>query len=132
MTVRRSPATVPVAVGRDYGDGQLFEVCALPGCSYPVTELGQACTSCQSAFGSMLRATEGTLRSRDEIATELRERDLVVLDQYRRRTTNTVEVEGDSEPERRRGQMCWLCEQRRTCTALETGWECDTCREVTA
>ena len=28
-------------------------------------------------------------------------------------------------------RLCWLCEQRRTCTAQPGGWECDRCRTVT-
>ena len=34
------------------------------------------------------------------------------------------------ELERRQGQICWLCEERRTCTLVPAGWECDTCRGV--
>lgn len=32
--------------------------------------------------------------------------------------------------ERKSNQRCWLCEQRRTCTREQLGWECDTCREI--
>ena len=32
--------------------------------------------------------------------------------------------------ERRQNQLCWLCENRRTCTKQANGWECDDCLKV--
>lgn len=34
-------------------------------------------------------------------------------------------------PERRRNQVCWMCEDRRTCTQVAGRWECDPCQAVT-
>ncbi len=33
-------------------------------------------------------------------------------------------------PQRKANQRCWLCEERRTCTKAERGWECGTCQQV--
>ncbi|MDF3284994.1 hypothetical protein [Gordonia sp. N1V] len=30
-----------------------------------------------------------------------------------------------------RGQLCWLCEQRRACTRIAGRWECADCRHIT-
>ena len=31
---------------------------------------------------------------------------------------------------RKANQLCWLCEERRTCTHIAGRWDCDKCREV--
>ncbi|WP_256277792.1 hypothetical protein [Mycolicibacterium grossiae] len=36
----------------------------------------------------------------------------------------------EAEPERKANQRCWICEQRRTCTRQEHGWECDVCLKI--
>ncbi|MDV7991603.1 hypothetical protein [Rhodococcus sp. IEGM 1374] len=114
------------------GAESLFEVCALPGCIVPVTDPAEACASCQRAFGGLLRPTSGPARDRDEIVAELRERDHVVRARYRERTAEYPAVHtAHDEPEHRRNQICWLCEERATCTRQSTGWECSSCATVT-
>jgi len=34
-------------------------------------------------------------------------------------------------PVEKRGQRCWLCEQRRSCVLVAGNWECRACRAVT-
>jgi len=36
-----------------------------------------------------------------------------------------------TEPETRRNQRCWICEERHTCTRTPQGWECPTCQTIT-
>lgn len=107
----------------------LFDDCALPGCPVPVATPGEVCRSCRTAFGDMLHARIGQpVREAERIRAELAARDAGVLAQYRdRAATGTVSVL-DAIP--RRNQACWLCEQRRTCTLEEMGWECAHCRDT--
>ncbi|MFC8181601.1 hypothetical protein ACFULT_22210 [Rhodococcus sp. NPDC057297] len=121
--------TTPAHVGAAV-TASLFEVCALPGCRYPVTHPADVCASCRTAFGSMLRQTTEPVRDPGEVAAELKQRDDVVRTRYRERTTTDVD-EATSEPEQRRSQICWLCTERRTCTRQSAGWECRDCAAVT-
>lgn len=56
-------------------------------------------------------------------AEQIAERDAAVAEVLTSRRPVVVEV-------RRRGQTCWLCVERRTCTQTPHGWECDRCRAV--
>lgn len=105
----------------------LFTSCALPGCVVPVSEAGEVCSSCRSAFGDMLRIHVGVpnLGGPEQVAAELRDHDVRVLAQYRTRTQAPTADEDDVEI---RNQICWLCEERRTCTRERDGFECRCCR----
>ena len=104
----------------------LFISCALPGCVVPVSEPGEVCSSCRSAFGDMLRIHVGVPNiDAEQVAAELRARDESVLAQYRTRTHAPNADAGDVEI---RNQICWLCEERRTCTRERDGFECRSCR----
>lgn len=37
----------------------------------------------------------------------------------------------DEAEVRKANQLCWLCEERHTCTRQPNGWECDHCRNIT-
>ncbi|MBS1693132.1 MAG: hypothetical protein JST91_13025 [Actinobacteria bacterium] len=37
----------------------------------------------------------------------------------------------DAAEVRKANQLCWLCEERHTCTREPHGWECDHCRTIT-
>jgi hypothetical protein len=52
------------------------------------------------------------------------------LQRFRREVTNGRAVAPTRQTERKQNQTCWLCEQRRTCTQADHGWECDDCRQV--
>lgn len=108
--------------------GELFTACALPGCLAPVAMPGDVCTTCRTAFGEMLRTNDRHVGDPAQIVAELEARDAGVLAQYRARAANTAAPEQDSTP--KRGQVCWLCEERRTCTPEKTGWECARCRDT--
>ena len=115
---------------RDECAVSLFEVCALPGCRYPVTDPAEACASCRTAFGPMQRQTSQPVRDPVEVAAELKQRDDVVVARYRERTTPDVD-EAARGPEQRRSQICWMCTERRTCTRQSAGGECRDCAAVT-
>lgn len=97
--------------------------CVVPGCSGYVPAQGDVCGDCRAAFGSMLvhHADGGRMT-----AAEALERDRGIREAYavRRQATEQGELV------RRANQRCWLCEDRRTCTQMPVGWECDTCRGV--
>lgn len=112
------------------GQGSLFATCALPGCGNPVTWWGEACGDCVAAFGGYLRPAAGD----DPVLTEndLVDRDRAVVQaqvcqQVIAAGATTAAAEARDEPIRRRNQTCWLCEQRRTCSQMPQGWECDEC-----
>lgn len=52
------------------------------------------------------------------------------LAQFWRKVTDPVPVPA-VEPETRRNQRCWICEERHTCTRTPQGWECPTCQTIT-
>ncbi|MGU3438269.1 hypothetical protein ACNHUS_35320 [Actinomycetes bacterium M1A6_2h] len=108
----------------------LFTSCAVPGCAVPVATPADVCTSCRTAFGEMLHSFDLAERGTESaaVAAQLAERDADVLAAYRSRRGNATAFLADSEP--RRGQICWLCEQRRTCTKEAGGLECADCRDA--
>jgi hypothetical protein len=99
----------------------LFPECALPGCRNPVDDVGHPCGECLAAFGHRLRPGQPLT------AEQVAERDAGVKAAYAAQRELRV-AEG---LEAKRNQLCWLCEQRRTCTKQERGWECDDCRRIT-
>jgi len=112
--------------------------CILPGCNNPTDEQGRPCDECLADCGDFLQMSDGPAMTAEQQAA----RD----DGIRRRYTLQRECEaravapadlsrpiagiGSTEPERKRNQRCWMCEERHTCTKGEHGWECDTCREI--
>ena len=106
----------------------LFATCALPGCHSPVVEWGEVCADCLAACGTYLRPA----RSNQPPLTEqvLAERDAAVAQAMRAQQAVAAEDATTEDPERRRNQRCWLCEERHTCTKTAQGWECDNCRAV--
>ena len=101
----------------------LFAACVLPGCTNLVEVVGQPCADCVAAFGGMLRAT-GRERDAAQIAAEIAERDAYVREAYQQQRAIAA------TPERKAMQVCWLCTERRTCTKVDSRWECDGCRET--
>lgn len=101
--------------------------CALPGCLVVVAAPGDVCPGCRTAFGDYLapveRAPEVTA---EDVAARYAARDEAVRAAYAARRTPTP-----AEPETRRNQRCWICEEHRTCTRTPQGWECPTCQTIT-
>lgn len=119
--------STPAASAETAWQAELFTAYALPGCSVPVVTPGDVCTPCQYAFGDLLRLHAGPALDPEQVAADLRERDEGVRAQYRAHTAVTTAAQPDSLP--KRNQVCWLCEERRTCTREETGFECAHCRD---
>jgi len=110
----------------------LFATCALPGCTSPVVTWGDVCGGCQVAFNDYLRPARpdqlvptehDKQRDHDVAAGYARQHDGTEADRPRR-------VDHGDEHEKRANQRCWLCEQRRTCTRMPHGWECENCRAI--
>lgn len=104
--------------------------CALPGCRVVVADPGDVCQACRAAFGDYLapveRAPEVTA---EDVAARYAARDDAVRAVYAARSA--LAPAQAAEPETRRNQRCWICEERRTCTRTPQGWECPTCRTIT-
>ncbi len=103
---------------------ELFGACVLPGCQNVVTEPTEPCADCVAAFGPMLRPTAAPITVGDVEA-----RDTYVRDAYRKQR-EVAAGPLNAEQERKAMQLCWLCEERRTCTRTANGWECGTCGQV--
>ena len=100
----------------------MFTDCVIPGCRNLVSDADDACDSCRTAFGPYLVFKPGAPLPTD-IPRSLRDVE-----------SGPAEQQDLSEPggeQRIPQRLCWLCEQRRTCTAQPGGWECDRCRAVT-
>lgn len=99
----------------------LFETCVIPACNNPTVEVGRPCGQCigdfsAAGFGPMLARIAAPGLTAEQIA----ERDQAMAATQRRMR----------EPERRANQLCWICDERRTCTREHAGWECADCRGI--
>lgn len=101
--------------------------CVLPGCRNLVSGWGRVCPGCVADFGPYLEPADRPQLTQEQI----HDRDDAVR-AANSRMLNPAPASGPEPeaPERKRNQLCWLCEQRRTCTPAEQGWECDECRTV--
>lgn len=99
----------------------LLDECVLPGCTNPVVGR-EPCADCQRAWGSRIRRR----RPSGELlpAAEIERRDQQVK-------SGLAEINSATDAIGRRNQTCWLCTERRTCTATAAGWECATCQNIT-
>lgn len=122
---------------------QAGSVCVLPGCRNSVSEQGLPCDECMAEFGSHLRATDGPRMTAESQAARDRETQHSYALQWAGGNPASIAAavapcEGrreakagaDDALDRKANQRCWLCEERRTCTKQENGWECDTCGEI--
>jgi hypothetical protein len=99
----------------------LVAECALPGCERLSDVPGAPCPECRALFdgslgGWRIRPAPGEPETAEQVAE--------------RKSDARAAQRAIEEPERRRNQRGWLCEERRTCTRTPTGWECDACREL--
>lgn len=101
--------------------------CCLPACTEPSPAVGQPCNGCRATFGSYLVQSDRAAPGAEVLAAELAARDEGIREQYRAQRALAA---AQPEPERKQNQTCWLCDEKRTCTRLPGGWECDRCREV--
>jgi hypothetical protein len=138
----------------------LFAECPLPGCINPVDDPRWPCGECEAALAGYIRpATQS--RTAEEVAAALADRDQAVAAIYAERRTMTPLPEPtgaapaagpgpmapaagagraaaarDADPEYRRNQLCWVCEERRSCRLdpdrhPEVRWICKTCETIT-
>jgi hypothetical protein len=100
-----------------------FPECVLPSCTNAVLEPGEVCAECIEAFdGYLQRSTMPQLT-----AEQIQQRDEATRQALRAQVATKA-----SAPalERKQNQACWMCDERRTCTRMPSGWECDPCRDV--
>jgi len=100
----------------------MFSDCVIPGCRNLVSDADDACDSCRTPFGHYLVFNPGPPPSVNIRRTPL---DVEPRSPERR---DQPEPGGEKRVPQK---LCWLCEQRRTCTAQPRGWECDRCGTVT-
>lgn len=107
----------------------LFTSCALPGCAVPVATPGDVCQSCRAAFGDMLNVrTNGPAGDPEQVRADLAARDASTREQYRAQAATVAAAQQVST--RKRNQICWLCEERRTCISTDGRWECADCQTL--
>jgi hypothetical protein len=118
----------------------LLPECVLPGCKLPTETVGHPCPDCLTVFDGSLGGWRIVANTAPEAAPpmteeQIAERDEAVARAYRNmaRAAQGLPAE-DYEPERKRNQTCWLCDERRTCTRVawsgDKQWECDACQEI--
>lgn len=109
--------------------------CILPGCGAPTAEQGTPCADCAASFGGYLRQTEGPAmtaeaQNRRDSETHTAYAALLAGEDPARAAAASALPKREAEPERKANQRCWICEQRRTCTKREHGWECNDCLKI--
>lgn len=114
--------------------------CILPGCTELAAEQGAAGHSCIDDWGPYLRAGAGPAMTAEEqgvrdsatrraYAMQLAGNDPKLIAAVQARYADPPTSDGGGGgPFGKANQRCWLCEQRRTCTREEHGWECKACR----
>ncbi|MCJ0894396.1 MULTISPECIES: hypothetical protein [unclassified Rhodococcus (in: high G+C Gram-positive bacteria)] len=121
--------STPIELRQSDWQSTLFDDCALPGCATPVAVPGDVCQSCLVAFGDMLNVrTDGPAHDPERVRAELAARDASTRDQYRAQAATVAAAQQVST--RKRNQICWLCDERRTCTATDGRWECADCQAL--
>ncbi|OHT95543.1 hypothetical protein BKG71_22885 [Mycobacteroides chelonae] len=127
--------------------------CCLPGCVQVVAEWGQACQTCISGCGHFLqRVSSGAAAAPGQLAGVFAERDRATGAAYAAQAESDIAlgklagkyIDGDgqattpwaaqvasSQVVRKAMQVCWMCEERRSCTHIAGRWECDQCRDIT-
>lgn len=130
------------AVAVPYADQGLFHPCPIAGCTSITDTEGQPCKACRELFGEYLTHNPG---GRPMTSEQIRQHKADTLAAYRAQTAppgqdasslDTIRrmlagQDAPVEPERRRNQRCWCCEEVHACTRNAQGlWECDTCRDA--
>ena len=110
-----------------FAEQAAFPECVLPGCRGIAERPGEPCADCVKAFGPMLIRNPASERI---TAAAVAERDIAVIEAVRRQLATRTSA--PPEPERKRSQRCWCCDEVHTCTRTDRGlWECDACAEAT-
>lgn len=105
--------------------------CVVPGCTNLVPNPDYPCDDCRIAFGGMLREAHKPPPSAEVVDAQntryrevMAERALMVKLEARQKRKSAI----DKGEQRKPGQVCWLCEERRSCLLVNGRWECDGCR----
>lgn len=72
--------------------------------------------------------TDGPALDPEQIRADLAARDAGTREQYRAQAATVAAAQQVST--RKRKQICWLCEERRTCTSTGRRWECADCQNL--
>lgn len=110
----------------------LFETCPVPGCKNPVGDPREPCESCQTAFGDMIRAGVVIAVPVEEFTETLRQAEARVAVELAERAQMVPAAE--PEVERKLGQRCWVCGERRKCRRdadHPDRWICIVCEAMT-
>jgi len=104
----------------------LFPDCPLPGCHNVVSDPHEICGQCLDAFGPYLRpAAPKDPPSGQHTATS--------ATQAGQTGRTEREPAAPGAVEWKRNQVCWCCEERRTCRQdpdSTNGWICNQCLEI--
>ncbi|WP_280428657.1 hypothetical protein [Nocardia brasiliensis] len=91
---------------------------------------GPVCLQCRRSFGEYLRpVTPPPVAEADPAPPApltTAQRFEIAVAALRHRPPHPVP---EQEQEVKRNQICWLCEDRRTCKRTPNGWECADCHE---
>ena len=113
FTVDRCSSTVYTGDVPDATAPRLFAICPLPGCATLVADPRQPCPGCREAFGPFLQPAREPVAVEDFLSAQAAS-DQRVAALYATRAlqlpTSTAAV-----GEWRRNQICWVCEERRSC-----------------
>ncbi|MFY2787430.1 hypothetical protein [Rhodococcus sp. MALMAid1271] len=71
---------------------------------------------------------DGLARAPEQVRADLFARDASTREQYRAQAATVAAAQQVST--RKRNQICWLCEERRTCTSTAGRWECSNCQTL--
>ncbi len=108
------------------GAEALFPACPVPGCPNLVSDPRQVCGECLATFGPYLRPADAEAPPAEQYAAQIAARDEHVAAVLAERAANTA-------GEWKRNQVCWCCEERRTCRQdrdTRNGWICRPCLEI--
>lgn len=102
------------------------------GCANPTDEIGKPCPSCLGAFGDRIRRNPDVIPDPEAFQAVMAASDEAIRDILRERAAldHGILPAGNGVITKA-NQLCWLCEQRKTCAATPHGWECPQCQEVT-
>lgn len=105
--------------------GDVYESPGQPVATWPGCEAGRK-VRVTGLYGDGDTAEYETLAG-DKSRALIASRELA---RHWRRVTDSAPA-ATAEPETRRNQRCWICDERHTCTRTPQGWECPTCQTIT-
>jgi hypothetical protein len=120
------------------GTASMFAKCPLAGCSNLTDDPRHPCSDCLTQFGPLIRQRNGDSISADEFTAAATVADArvrtILADRAQLVPLPGTEPVGEPEPplEAKRSQMCWVCEQRRSCVPDQAHPDRMICRDCSA